>query len=285
VKKHLTLLMMLAATALIAAQKIAAQTPPPAQFSLAAEGTSYADIADLVVMAPLILDVQVKKVTQLPPTQTVGVPTNIQRVLVEADVLALIRGSDGFAAKSRFLLDLPRDAKNKVPKITKRRFFVLGSKVAGKPGDVRLARPDSLIDWSASNDATLRAVTQEAVQINAPQAIAGVTSAFHSSGTVLGEGETQIFLRTAGGEPISINVLSRPGQAKKWAVSTGDLIDENAGAPPKNTLLWYRLACGLPRTLDPKLVESSAAEDVGKAQADYRFVIDALGPCGRQRRA
>ena len=208
---------------------------------------------------------------------------NIQRVLVDADVTSLVRGADGFAAKARFLLDVPKDAKGKIPKLQKRRYFILGSKVAGSPGSVRLSRPDALIEWSTANDAILRAITKEAVQIDAPPAITAVTSAFHSQGTVLGEGETQIFLRTASGQPISISILSRPGQSKRWAVSTGDVIDESAVAPAKDTLLWYRLACGLPRALDPKLVESGAPKDIANAQADYRFVVDSLGPCGRTR--
>lgn len=269
---------------LLAAPALHAQATVETTFAVPAQGGSYADIADLVVNSPLILDAQIRKVTSLPATQTVGVPANIQRVLIDADVTSLVRGADGFAAKARFLLDVPKNAKGKIPKLQKRRYFILGSKVDGSPGTVKLSRPDALIEWSPANDATLRAITKEAVQIDAPQAITGLSSAFHSQGTIIGEGETQIFLRTASGQPISVSILSRPGQSKSWAVSTGDVIDESAVAPAKNTLLWYRMACSLPRTLDPKLVESSEAKDIANAQSDYRFVIESLGPCGRTRR-
>lgn len=282
-KTAFTMKSAIALALLLAAPAAQAQTPATTGFAVPAQGAAYADVADLVVISSLILDGQIRKVTKLPETQTLGVPANIQRVLVDADVTSLIRGADGFAAKARFLLDVPKDAKGKIPKLQKRRFFILGSKVAGSPGTVRLSRPDALIEWSAANDTMLRAITKEAVQIEAPPAISGVTSAFHSQGTVLGEGETQIFLRTASGQPISISILSRPGQSKRWAVSTGDVIDESAVAPAKDTLLWYRLACGLPRSLDPKLVESSEPKDVANAQADYRFVLQSLGPCGRTR--
>jgi hypothetical protein len=255
------------------------------QFAVPPTGATYADIADLVVISPLILDAQIRKVTKLPETQTVGVSATIQRVLVEADVTALIRGNEGFAAKARFLLDLPRDTKGRIPKLQKQRYFLLGSKATGLPGTMKLARPDALVAWSAENDATLRSITKEAVQLGAPQAVSGITSAFHTAGTVIGESETQIFLRTSGGEPISISVLSRPGLAKRWAVSTGDVIDESAVAPARNTLLWYRLACALPRILDPRLVESPEPQAVAAAQADYRFVMESLGPCGRTRAA
>lgn len=261
----------------------AAQNAAAAPFAVPAQGSTYADIADLVVISPVILDAQIRKVTKLPDTQTIGVPANIQRVLVDATVSSLIRGNEGFAGSARFLLDIPRDAKGKIPKLQKQRYFLLGSKVAGSPGVLKLSRPDALVEWSAENDATLRSITQEAVQIEAPQAISGISGAFHTQGTVIGEGETQIFLRTAGGQPISISVLSRPGQTRRWAVFTGDVIDEFAIAPARNTLLWYRFACSLPRALDAALVESGEARDIANAQADYRFVLDSLGPCGRTR--
>lgn len=259
-----------------------AQTAAPG-FAVPAEGAAYADIADLVVASPLILDAQIRKVTKLPETQSVGVPAHIQRVVIDADVTTLIRGAGGFAAKARFLLDIPKDAKGKIPKLQKRRYFLLGSSVPGNSGMIKLSRPDALIEWSAANDAMLRAITREAVQLDAAPAISGISGAFHTQGTVLGEGETQIFLRTAAGQPISISVLSRPGEAKRWAVSTGDVIDESAQAPAQGTLLWYRLACSLPRTIEPRLVESGEPRDIANAQADYKFVLDSLGPCGRQR--
>jgi hypothetical protein len=283
VNKRFTMLLAVLVAGSGATMNAYAQTSAAPAFAVPADAASYADIADLVVTSPLILDAQIRKVTQLPSTQTAGVPANVQRVLVEADVLALVRGTDGFAARARFLLDVPKDTKGKIPKLNKRRYFLLGSKVANRPGEIRLSRPDALVEWSVANDALLRAITREAVQIDAPQAISGVTSAFHSAGTVIGEGETQLFLRTAQGQPISVSILSRPGQAKRWAVSTGDVIDESAVAPVRNTLLWYRLACSLPNRLDPKLVESGDAEDISRAQADYRFVIESLGPCGRTR--
>ena len=120
--------------------QLMAQVPPTAGFAVPAQGSSYADIADLVVNSPLILDAQIRKVTKLPETQAVGVPANIQRVVIDADVNSLIRGSDGFAAKARFLLDVPKDAKGKIPKLQKRRYFLLGSKV-GQPGDVETVAP------------------------------------------------------------------------------------------------------------------------------------------------
>lgn len=255
----------------------------PSSLAVPAEAASYADIADLVVISPLIVDATIRNLQKVAPEQAIGVPTNRQRMLIEADVLTLIRGQGGVTPRIRFLLDVPKDAKGKIPKLKKQRFYLFGSTVAGRPGEIRLSRPNALVQWSAANDTLVRAITKEAVQIDAPAKISGIISAFYSAGTVLGEGETQVFLKTDKDKPLSLSILSRPGQDKRWAVSTAEVIDESATAPTKFTLLWYRLACDLPRALAPELVEAADSDQAARAQADYKFVLDSLGPCGRKR--
>ena len=255
----------------------------PSTLAVQAQDASYADIADLVIISPLIVDATIRNLQKVAPEQAVGVPTNLQRMLIEADITALIRGQGGVTPRVRFLLDVPKDAKGKIPKLKKQRMFLLGSTVAGRPGEIRLSRPNALILWSAANDALLREITRHAVAVDVPPKVTGIASAFYSAGTVIGEGETQVFVKTERGQPLSLSILSRPGQEKRWAVSTAEVIDESATAPVRNTLLWYRLACGLPRALSFELVESTDSENAARAQADYKFVIDSLGPCGRKR--
>ncbi len=253
-------------------------------FAISANNAAYSDVADLVVISPLIVDAQITKLTKVPQTQALGVPANVQRMLVEADVLSLLRGTEGIGGRIRFLLDVPKNAKGKLPKLKKARFFFFGQKVASQPGTIKLAKPNALMEWSAANDALVRAITKEAVQIDAPDAISGVSSAFHTAGTLLGEGETQIFLNQANGKPMTITVTSQGGGAKKWGVATGELVDGSMGAPKSGSLLWYRLACGLPRNLDATLVESPGEESAKAAQSDYRHVVNQLGSCGRTAR-
>ncbi|MEQ1539928.1 MAG: hypothetical protein ABL928_13460, partial [Sphingorhabdus sp.] len=144
---------IIAVIALVLPASIALAQPvaSPVSFAVPATNTSYADIADLVVISPLIVDATVRKATKVPMEQAVGVPANLQRMVVEADVTALVRGNDGIAGTVRFLLDIPKDAKGKIPKLKKQRYFVLGSKATGTPGTIRLSRPDALVAWSASN--------------------------------------------------------------------------------------------------------------------------------------
>ena len=255
----------------------------PPSFVIEADKASYADIADLVVIAPLIVDMTVRNVQKLSAEQSVGIPTSLERVLVEADVMALIRGEGGITPRIRFLLDVPKNAKGKIPKLQKQRMYLFGRHVNGRPGEVQLARPNALALYSTTNDALVRAITKEAVQANAPRRITSVSGAFHSAGTVLGEGETQIFLKTDNDQPLSLTILSRPDQQKQWAVSIAEIIDASATAPQRFTLLWYRLACDLPRSLLSDRVEGASNADITRAQADYKFVIESLGPCGRKR--
>jgi hypothetical protein len=255
----------------------------PPSFAIEADTASYADIADLVVISPLIVDVTIRNVRKLSAEQSAGVPASFERTLVEADVMALIRGQGGITPRVRFLLDVPKNAKGKIPKLQKQRIYLFGRQVTGRPGEIQLARPNALALFSTTNDALVRAITQEAVQVDAPRRITSVSSAFHSAGTILGEGETQIFLKTDNDQPLSLTILSRPGQQRQWAVSTAEVIDASATAPQRSTLLWYRLACGLPRALPSDRVEGASNANTARAQADYKFVIDSLGPCGRKR--
>jgi hypothetical protein len=253
-------------------------------FAISAANNSYADVADLVVNAPLIVDVTIRKITPVPAQQAVGVPVNLQRMLIEGDVMALLRSKDGMGGTVRFLLDVPKDAKGKIPKLKKQRYFLFANKVAAMPGTIRLIRPNALAEWSPANDNMVRAITREAVQLDAPQAITALTSASYSPGDIPGEGDTQIFLNATGGQPYSISVTSRAGKPKSWTVSMSDLIEEGASAPKRNTLLWYRLACGMPPKLGVDIIETADAENIARAQTDYDFVLQSLGKCDRLRR-
>ena len=64
-------------------------------------------------------------------------------------------------------------------------------------------------------------------------------------------------------------------------MSLGEIVDDAAAPPARDTLLWYRLACALPPVLPDDSVADQAPEDAAQARTDYRFVLDQLGACGR----
>jgi hypothetical protein len=241
---------------------------------------SYASIAKLVLAAPLVLDVRVRSADRVKAEQAPGLAAGRARFFVVADVQALIRGTAAIPAQVSFLADVPLDARGKPPKLKKVRLLLFARPIAGHPDQIQLTGIDSQRGWSPGLDSLVRGITREILAADAPPAIGGVGNAFHVPGSLPGEGETQIFLTTSNGDPVSIQVLRRPGEQTRWSVSLGEIVDESAGAPPKDTLLWYRLACGLPRQLPQTSV---AGEDPANARAaieDYRLVIRELGPCG-----
>ncbi|KAA5569740.1 hypothetical protein F3G50_31575, partial [Pseudomonas aeruginosa] len=77
----------------------------------------------------------------------------------------------------------------------------------------------------------IRQIARDLVAPDAPPVITGVGNAFHVPGALPGEGETQVFLTTANGAPVSLSILRRPGEQPRWAVALSEIVDE-AAAPP-----------------------------------------------------
>ncbi|MEQ6334339.1 hypothetical protein [Sphingobium sp. MK2] len=243
---------------------------------------SYADLIDFADQAPMVAHVRIRNIIALKPDQAQGVPPGHKRLFIEADVTSLIRGEAGISPLVTYLYDAPLDARGKIPKLKKASFLVF-ARPGTRPGEIQLIAPDAQIPATPVDIDRVKSALSALVAPDAPPRILGLGDAFHVAGTIAGEGETQIFLRTENGDPVSLSVLRRPGQPPRWAVALGEIVDEAARAPEPGTLLWYRLACSLPPVLPARAVRTLAVADAEAARADYRLVIEALGPCGRTR--
>jgi hypothetical protein len=241
----------------------------------------YVTVAELVLGAPVILDARIRSSTRIKGQEAADVAAGRARFYVEADVLALIRAGAPMPARVGYVVDVPLDSRGRVPKLNKQRVLLFARPVAGQPAMVQLTVLDAQRPWSAELDAMVRRVVREVVAPDAPPAITGLGNAFHVPGVLPGEGETQIFVQTATGAPISLSILHRPGAERRWAVALGEIVDDAAGPPPRDTLLWYRLACGLPRELPQASLSAEDPANAAIARQDYRFVLDQLGPCRR----
>lgn len=241
----------------------------------------YATIADQVVGAPAILDARIRSATRIKGPEAANVAAGRMRFYVEADVLALIRADSALPTRVGYVVDVPLDARGRAPKLNKRRVLLFARPVAGQATMLQLTTLDAQRDWNAELDALVRRIALEVVAPDAPPAITGLGNAFHVPGSLPGEGETQIFVQTATGAPISLSILRRPGEQRRWAVALGEIVDDAAAAPARDTLLWYRLACGLPRALPATSLADEDPANVAAAREDYRFVLDQLGPCRR----
>ncbi len=242
---------------------------------------TYAAVADLVIGAPAILDARIRSATRIKGPEAANVAAGRMRFYVEADVLALIRADAAMPTRIGYVVDVPLDARGRAPKLNKRRVLLFARPVAGQATMVQLTKLDAQRDWSADLDALVRRIAREVVAPDAPPAVTGLGNAFHVPGSLPGEGETQIFVQTASAAPISLSILRRPGEQKRWAVALGEIVDDAAAAPQRDTLLWYRLACGLPRSLPATSLADEDPANVAAAREDYRFVLDQLGPCRR----
>jgi len=244
---------------------------------------SYADFADLADHAPAVLRAQIRTVAVVEPARATGLRPGWARLYIEARTVALLAGPPLAGDSLRYLADVPLDARGKVPKLVKRDVLLFARPVAGRPGELQLVAPDAQVLWSAEGEARLRGVLGELLAAGAPGRIRRVQEAIFVPGNLVGEGETQMFLAMEDGEPASISVIHAPGQPPRWSVSFSEVVDSSAGPPRPETLAWYRLACFLPRRLDPATNVSASEDDRAQAGADYAWLLAQLGSCGRTR--
>jgi hypothetical protein len=271
-----TFCLTLALAALSAATPAAGDSAPAAPMS-------YADLADLALAAPAAAHVRIVQAIAVKDEQAPGLRPGFARLYVQAEVLALLRSPGPLPTRLAYVVDLPRDARGKAPRLRKGAEFLLLAAVAGRPGEIRLIAPDAHIPYTPGAADRLRSIVREASGAAPPPRITGIGKAFHVPGAIPGESETQIFLQTADRRPVSLTVLRRPGQTAQWAVALGEIVDDAAAPPAAETLLWYRLACTLPPRLPRQSLADAEPAQAPAIEADYRLVMERLGPCARTR--
>ena len=238
----------------------------------------YVQLADMALAAPVVISADIVSALPLKGEAAAGVAPGETRYYVRAVARALVSGRADLPPTLNYLVDLPNDARSKPLKLKNIPVLLLATPPTAA-GDLRLIGPHAQVPRTPENDAQLRAILQAKVAPDAPPAITGISRAFHVPGSLPGESETQIFLRTADARPISLNVLRRPGQAPHWAVALTEMVDDSAAPPARDTLLWYRLACELPSTLPDAALAGLSDEDAAATKADYGVVLAGLGPC------
>ena len=254
-------------------QMVTAPAPLPA--------IGYADLADLAFAGQIAAIVTVTDAVHLKDADAAGVAPGFARFYIEGAVNALIAGRGGIPANVSWIADVPMTSANRLPKLKKAKLILFARPVPGKQGMLQLVSRSAQLTWAPETEQRLRTILSEANGRSAPPVVTGVGHAFHVAGSIPGEGETQIFLKTADNRPVSLNVQRHPGEDPRWTVSLGEIVDDAAAAPQKDTLLWYRLACALPPALPDDAVADQQPDDAKAAQADYKLVLDGLGACGR----
>lgn len=260
---------------------VAAQAPA-APAAVAINDATYADLATFSDAADLVIRAQIRRQTTLKPDRAPGLAPGFARLYIEANTLALIAGKATVGGTLAYLVDVPLDPKGKVSKLKKREFVLFADSVPGRAGEVRLVAPGAQLPYTPELEARLRPILTELYSPDAPPRVTGISDALAVAGTLTGESETQVFLATENGSPVSLTILRRPGQRPQWGVSWGEIIDSAARPPAPDSLRWYRLACALPAQLPSGANLARDPAERRLAAGDYAFVLAQLGPCARR---
>ena len=268
-----------------AAALIAVATPVAAQEVSPSAALTYADIADLADASTMVIHAKIRRQVQVDRERAPGLQAGFARLFIEAQTIALLSGNSAVGESLRYVVDVPVDAKGRPPKLKKEEVLLFARPVPSRPGEVQLAGPHAQQLYTAELEQRVRPVLTQFAAPETPPVITGVRDALSVAGNLVGESETQVFLETRDGSPVSLTILRRPNREPVWGVSWGEIIDQSARAPAANTLEWYRLACALPANLPSGAILSRDPAERAQAERDYAFVLGGLGPCVRARHA
>jgi hypothetical protein len=251
---------------------------------VAAPQATFADMADLTEKSAVVVLVEVRDQAAVEPERAPGLAPGKARLYIEARTAALLAGRAALGESLTYLADVPLTPKGKPPKLKKQRFLVFANPVAGRPGTLQLVEPDAQIPATPESEQLARAVIAAFAAPDARPGVTGVRDVMSVPGNLAGESETQMFLDTATGEPVSLTVVRRPGMEPQWGVSWSEIVDQAARPPAPATVEWYRLACFLPRRLPAAAFLQQDQASRRRAEADYAYILQQLGDCPRTLR-
>jgi hypothetical protein len=257
-----------------------AQAPAAANLTAA---PTYADLVGLAEASAVVAEVTVKDQAIVPIERAPGLAQGRARLYLETQTQRVLKGPSALGESVSYLADVPLDAKGKAPKLKKQTFLVFANSVAGRLGELRLVAPDAQLPLDPALEGRVRTVIGQLAEPRLAARITSVRDVISVAGNLAGESETQMFVDTVGGAPVSLTVLRRPNMEPTWGVSWSEIVDQAAKPPERETIAWYRLACSLPRGLSDRAFLQGDAAGRQRAQADYRFILDQLGPCERTR--
>ena len=265
-----------ASTGTALSQDVPVAELPPAQ------APTYADLVTMAMAADTVAIVAVEDQIAFPEERAPDVPPSHIRLYIELLTQNLLSGPQAVGAQLAFVVDQRRDPDGDAPDLEDRQFLVFGDLSQSQPGALQLLSSDSMLPAGPQLEARVRRVLTQLAAADVPPAVTGLRDVISVPGNLVGESETQMFVETDTGAPVSLTVIRRPGMTPQWGVSLGELVDASAQPPERETLTWYRLACFLPRELPDNsfLQRDRASQD--QARADYAYILSELGTCERR---
>jgi hypothetical protein len=255
--------------------------PAPAAAPVATSPLTYADLVDLAQAAELVLRVEVRDQRNIPPDRAPGLATGQARLYLQARTQALLAGAGPVGESHAFLTDVPLDARGRRPNLKRGIYLLFANRVPGRPGELQLVGRGAMQPNDPLLEQRLRAVLTQLVQGERPPQVTGVREIISVPGNLAGESETQIFLATRNGDPVSLTVVRRPGMAPTWGASWSEIVDQSARPPAPETLQWHMLACHLPEALPESAFLQRDPAGRTRAREDYALIRRELGNCAR----
>ena len=260
---------------------VTAAAAPTGPAPPSAPPATYADLVGLVEAAGVVAEVTVKDQALVPPERAPGLAAGHARLYLETRTQRVLKGPSALGESVNYLADVRLDAKGKPPKLRKQTFLIFARPVSGQAGELQLVSPRAQLPLDPTIEERARTVIAQLVAPGAPPRISRVHDVISVAGNLAGESETQMIVDTATGAPASLTVVRRPNMEPTWGVSWSEIVDESAKPPARDTIAWYRLACSLPRRLEPGAFLQSDSAGRQRAEADYQLILDRLGPCER----
>lgn len=255
--------------------------PAAADAVAAPDPLTYADLVELAQASELVLRVEIRDQRTVPVERAPGLAAGHARLYLQARTQALLAGAGPVGENSAFLTDVPLDARGRRPNLKRGVYLLFANRVPGRPGELVLVGRGAMQVAEPLLEQRLRTVLTQLVQGTRPPVIEGVREAISVPGNLAGESETQVFLATRGGQPVSLSVVRRPGMQPAWGVSWSEIVDQSARPPQPETLEWFALACRLPDSLPESAFLQRDPASRTRAREDYAFVRRALGNCAR----
>lgn len=275
--RRIAALSALLAAALVPAGMAAAQSEGPDD--VAQNIPPYATLVDLARASDIVARVVIDDQVAVSPERSPGLAAGEVRLYIEAETEALLAGSSPVGSALTFLVDLPLAENGRAPRIEKQTYLLFADLVPSRPGTIQLVGENAMQPATPELEAAVRGVLTQLVEADAVPTVTGIREVISVAGNLAGESETQIFVETASGAPVSLSVVRRPAMAPQWGVSWSEIVDASARPPAADTIEWYALACFLPRELpDDSFLQPDAASQT-RAREDYAVVLESLGAC------
>ena len=245
-------------------------------------GPTYAELVELASAADVVMRVSVEDQATVKPERAPGLQAGMARLYLETATEAVLGAPRQVRESNAFLVDMPLTSRGKAPKLKDMRYLIFANFVDSRPGELQLARPGAMMMADAALEQRTAAVLRQLAEAQGIGPLpTGIRDVISVPGNLAGESETQMFVETGSGTPVSLSVIRRPGMAPEWGVSWSEIVDQSASSPQADTLDWYRLACFLPRELDRSAFLQDDPASRSRAMEDYDFVLDSLGTCAR----